>query len=331
MADTLQADTATMNKIGIIGSGLIGKSWAMLFACSGYDVMLYDVISDQLQSALVDIEAQLSALYKEGLQRSSLTLAEVKGHICTTTILEECVTGAIYIQECVPENRDLKRDVWRQIDDVITPDDVVFATSTSAIVPSLLSDHLKKRHRFMVAHPANPPLLNPMVELVPAPWTEPAAVDRARALMEVIGQVPIVLNKEIDGFVQARIQAAIIHVAWQLVSEDYVDVESLETAMSEGLGGWYAFMGPFDVKHINANGFVDSNKKYGAMVEQVQKTFPKPELMQGPAAEKLTRDLEQWTPSNRLADRCRWRDRRMSALLQLKRKLDEEGKREEPK
>nr|KAG5701384.1 hypothetical protein BaRGS_032716 [Batillaria attramentaria] len=152
----------------------------------------------------------------------------------------------------------------------------------------------------MVAHPANPPFLNPMVELVPAPWTQESAIEWARELAEGIGQVPIVLKKEIDGFVSSRIQAAIQNVAWHLITEDYVDVLSLETAMHEGLGGWYAFMGPFEAEHLNRPG--------------------------GPKVAILAHALEQWTQRDRLADRIRWRDRRMSALLQLKRRLDEEEK-----
>nr|KAG5701385.1 hypothetical protein BaRGS_032717 [Batillaria attramentaria] len=217
---TSENESGRKAKIAIVGSGLVGKSFAMLFASSGHDVKLYDVSTEYLQRALRDIEKQLSDLFEAGLQR---------------------------------EDKELKRSVWKEIDDIIESRDVVLASSTSAIVPSLLSDHLKHRERFMVAHPANPPFLNPMVELVPAPWTQESAIEWARVLVAGIGQVPIVLKKEIDGFVQARIQAAIQNVAWYLITEDYVDVLSLETAMHEGLGGWYAFMGPFEAEHLNAD------------------------------------------------------------------------------
>ncbi|KAK7489338.1 hypothetical protein BaRGS_00019446 [Batillaria attramentaria] len=300
---TSETESERKAKIAIVGSGLIGKSFAMLFASSGHDVKLYDVSTEYLRRALCDIEKQLSDLFEAELQRGSLTLTQIISHITMATCLEDC--------ECVPEDKELKRSVWKEIDDIIESRDVVLASSTSTIVPSLLSDHLKHKERFMVAHPANPPFLNPMVELVPAPWTQESAIEWARELAEGIGQVPIVLKKEIDGFVSSRIQAAIQNVAWHLIT---------------GLGGWYAFMGPFEAEHLNRPGGFAHLSKYGSVVERILKTFPVPELMQGPKVAILAHALEQWTQRDRLADRIRWRDRRMSALLQLKRRLDEEEK-----
>ncbi|PVD19038.1 hypothetical protein C0Q70_21597 [Pomacea canaliculata] len=312
-------------------SGLVGRSYAMLFASAGYDVRVYDASKEQLQRAVADMEQQLSALAADGLQRGCLTVQQTMAHVTATDSLEDCVTGARYIQECVPEDKDLKRGVWQKIDDMMESSDVVMASSTSGIVPSLLSDHLRHRHRFLVAHPANPPMLNPMVELVPAPWTDPSAVAEARTLMEQVGQVPIVLKREIEGFVQARIQAAIFHVAWQLIAEDYVDPLDVETAMHEGVGAWYAFMGPFSAEHINANGWLDLCSKYAQVVHRVQQTFSPPQPMQGPAATRLARELERWTPRDRLAERCAWRDRCMAALLRLRQTLDrEEQEAEQP-
>ncbi|KAK7489339.1 hypothetical protein BaRGS_00019447 [Batillaria attramentaria] len=195
---TSENESGRKAKIAIVGSGLVGKSFAMLFASSGHDVKLYDVSTEYLQRALRDIEKQLSDLFEAGLQRGSLTLTQIISHITMATTLEDCVKGASYVQECVPEDKELKRSVWKEIDDIIESRDVVLASSTSAI--------------------ANPPFLNPMVELVPAPWTQESAIEWARVLVAGIGQVPIVLKKEIDGFVQARIQAAIQNVAWYLIT-----------------------------------------------------------------------------------------------------------------
>ncbi|XP_046373997.2 lambda-crystallin-like isoform X1 [Haliotis rufescens] len=311
------------DKIAIIGSGLIGRSWAMLFASGGYLVSLFDTDSRQVKDAMTDIQIQLTMLSERGLGRGTLSADVQFSRITTSTSLLEAVNDAVYIQECVPEKRELKRAVLLDVDAAMTST-AILASSTSAMMPSLLSDHLTNKDRFLVAHPTNPPFYVPVVELVPASWTADHVTTATSEIMAAIGQVPIVFYKEVDGFAVGRIQFAILSVAYDLIKNDVCDVEAIEVAMTEGLGMWYAFFGPFQVEHLNADGFMDLCNKYGEAVYRVQKTFAAPEKMGGPTVEKMFQQLELFCPLDKLQEKRQWRDGRLAALSRLIRDLDRE-------
>eukprot|EP01136_Pigoraptor_vietnamica_P018762 Opistho-1_new@5554 len=202
-------------KVAIVGSGLIGRCWAMLFARAGYNPVLFDIEPKQLDAASESILSQLKGLESGGLlrgQRAEDVFARVK----TTSNLRDAVTGAVYLQECVPEVLDLKRKIFGQLDE-IADDSIVLASSTSCITASSFTENLKHRDQCLVAHPINPPHYIPLVELVPAPWTRPAITQRARDILKSIGQSPVTLKKEVDGFVVNRLQYALLMEAWRLV------------------------------------------------------------------------------------------------------------------
>ncbi|XP_046574553.1 lambda-crystallin homolog [Haliotis rubra] len=323
---TQQSDKPTElkeEKIAIIGSGLIGRSWAMLFASGGYPVSLFDTDSRQVKDAMTNIQQQLTMLSERGLGRGSLSADVQFSRISASTSLLEAVNNAVYIQECVPERRELKRAVLLEVDGAMTST-AILASSTSAMMPSLLSDHLTNKDRFIVAHPTNPPFYVPVVEIVPAPWTADHVTAKTSEIMDAIGQVPVVFYKEVDGFAVGRIQFAILNVAYELIKNDVCDVDAVEVAMTEGLGMWYAFFGPFEVEHLNADGFVDLCSKYGETVYSVQQTFAAPEKMEGLTAERMREQLELFCPLDKLQEKRQWRDERLAALSRLVRDLDRE-------
>lgn len=192
-------------KIGIFGSGLIGGSWAMIFASVGYQVQIYDISAQQIDGALKRIESDLKRLERDNLLRGTLTAEQQIKCISGTTDIRELVQNSIYIQECVPENLDLKRNLYAQLDELMD-DQTILASSTSTFVPSILSDSLKRKSQFIVVHPINPPYYLPVVEIVPAPWTDPEVGKKAKEIMLEIGQKPVLLNREIEGFALNRIQ-----------------------------------------------------------------------------------------------------------------------------
>lgn len=196
-------------KIGIFGSGLIGGSWAMIFASVGYQVQIYDISLEQIDRALKRIGIELRRLECEKLLRGTLTAEQQIKCVSGTTDIAELVKNSIYIQECVPENIDLKRSLYAQLDALID-DQTILASSTSTFLPSILSENLKHKSQMIVVHPTNPPYYVPLVEIVPAPWTDPEIGKKTKEIMLTIGQKPVLFSREIEGFALNRIQYVLI-------------------------------------------------------------------------------------------------------------------------
>lgn len=319
---------ASKGNIGIVGSGFIGRGWAMLFASVGYGVKLYDVESSKIDNALEDIKGQLQKLEDTGYLRGNLTAAQQFSLISKCLSLEECVKDSIHIQECVFEDLDLKKKVFKDLDSVASTG-VVLCSSTSCFPASSFSGDLVHKSQVIVGHPVNPPYYVPLVELVPAPWTDPSVLTRTKNLMIEIGQKPVVLKKEVPGFALNRIQYALIDECWRMVKNGIMSVEDVDTSMCEGLGLRYAFIGPLETCHLNANGMLDYCKKYGEGIHKVSNTFGPTPRMKGEIAEFVNKEICKFSPLETIAERRKWRDARLTALDKMKRILDQDNAAED--
>ncbi|XP_042775000.1 lambda-crystallin homolog isoform X3 [Panthera leo] len=303
-------------------SGLIGRSWAMLFASGGFRVKLYDIEQQQVTNALENIRKEMTFLEQSGSLKGSLGAQDQLSLISGCLNIQEAVEGALHIQECVPENLELKKKIFAQLDQIID-DQVVLSSSTSCLLPSQLFAGLAHVQQCLVAHPVNPPYYVPLVELVPHPETASATVDRTHALMRKIGQSPVRVLKEMDGFVLNRLQYAVISEAWRLVEEGIVSPSDLDLVMSDGLGMRYAFIGPLETMHLNAEGMLSYCDRYSEGMKHVLKTFgPIPEFS-GATVEKVNQAMCLKVPADpeHLAARRRWRDECLQRLAQLKRQM----------
>jgi 3-hydroxyacyl-CoA dehydrogenase len=240
--------TPQTRSIGIVGAGLIGRSWANVFARAGWQVLVWDPSADQRAAAHAQIARSLDDLQAHGLvQESAAATARVR----VTARLEDAVQAADYVQESGPEVLEVKRETFAALD-AIAPAHCVLASSTSAIVASRFTEELAGRARCIVAHPVNPPHLAPVVELCGAPWTSEATRALARKVMQDVGQMPVDVRREIDGFVLNRLQAALLTEAFRLVQDGVVSPRDLDRTVADGLGLRWAFMGPFETIELNA-------------------------------------------------------------------------------
>src|SRR6478672_12086149 len=177
--------------IAVIGAGLIGRAWAMVFARAGWAVRLTDSNAEQLAHARAFIAASLDEQQRYGLvgdARAALARIEHAADI------ESAIEGADWVQENLPEKVEVKRDVFARLDRHARPD-AVLASSTSAIPASRFTENLAGRARCLVAHPVNPPHLVPIVELCGAPWTSPETMARAERVFASVGQVTVVVRR----------------------------------------------------------------------------------------------------------------------------------------
>ncbi len=301
-------------RIAIIGSGLIGRSWAAVFAGGGCEVALYDADAGVADRARALVKEALGELAAHGLVKDANAAA---ARVRAAASLADVLDGASFVQENTPETVEVKREIFGQLDRLAAPD-AILASSTSTIVASRFTKELAGRHRCLVAHPVNPPHLVPLVELVAAPWTAPATVGKAKAIYAAVGQVPIVVKREIEGFILNRLQAVLLSEAFRLVEEDYVTPQDLDSTLKDGLGLRWSFMGPFETIELNAPGGIpDYCRRYGPSLARLSDA--KPEIYRTPNVELI---LMQWgdepTPDE-IAARMRWRDRRLAALKAHKR------------
>jgi len=300
-----------MAKIAVVGAGLIGRAWAMVFARAGWDVALYDAVAGVAEAGLGSVGEGLRALAEHGLADDP---AGATARVRVAPDLAAALDGASFVQENVPETVAAKRATFAELDRQAAPD-AILASSTSAIVASLFTEQLAGRHRCLVAHPVNPPHLVPLVELIGSPWTAPETIACAQAVYLAIGQVPIVVEREIEGFVLNRLQGALLAEAFRLVGDGVVSPQDLDKTVRDGLGLRWSFMGPFETIELNApGGIADYCARYTGFYRRLQDAPAGPEVY---GDDNVARILAAWgdaPSSEQLAARTRWRDRRLAAL-----------------
>jgi len=309
--------TGGRGKIAIVGAGLIGRAWAIVFARGGHPVSLYDADRTALLRSIAALETALADLEAAGLLDEAP--ASVRARVAPAFALADAAANATYVQENIAENLVAKQALFAELDRLV-PADAILASSTSTIPASQWSDGLAGRARCLVAHPVNPPHLVPLVELSPAPWTSPDVVARARALHEAVGQVPIVITKEVQGFILNRLQGALLAEAFRLYADGYASTEDIDKTVRDGLGLRWSFMGPFETIDLNAPGGVAVYcERYGDLYYEMAKT-------QTPRQwdDRLVRSIESERRAlldvSELETRAAWRDRRLMQLIAHKRK-----------
>ena len=300
-------------QVAIVGSGLIGRAWAVAFARGGHQVALYDAQEGTAAAALERMGPMLQDLAAAGLlegQAPEAVLARVR----LAADLPDAVAAADYVQESSPEVLETKIAVTAEIAAAAGPQTVI-ASSTSGFVPSAFSEGAPGRERCLVAHPINPPYLLPAVEVVPAPWTDPAMVEKACAVLEAVGQATVVMTREIDGFILNRLQAALMHEAFRLVDQGYVSARDLDRALVGGLAPRWSIIGPFETADLNApQGIRQYVERYEPLLQRLAATQKETCDMKAVLDKGLEAERRAALPQEAIAERQAWRDRHLMAL-----------------
>lgn len=302
----------TQDTIAVIGAGLIGRSWAIVFARAGFRVMLWDQFPTQTTQAMAFIAERLPELHAAGLLAEDPAVVMPRIHPMQS--MWETVRDAVYIQENGPERTEVKTHVFSELERAAKPEAVI-ASSSSGIPASAFTQHLKTRSRCLIAHPVNPPYLVPLVEICPAPWTDAAAVETTRTIMHRAGQVPATVKKEVDGFALNRLQGALLAEAFRLLADDVISPSDLDALVKHGLGLRWSFMGPLETIDLNApGGLADYCNRYGPLYAKMQDQM-KPLEWSEELVGRLHAARRADLPANMQTVRQEWRDRRLMALI----------------
>jgi 3-hydroxybutyryl-CoA dehydrogenase len=232
--------------IGVVGTGLMGSGIAAVFAAAGRTVFLFDQDPKRLEEATQKIGEICEEMRDAGL--TSLSQTEIFSHIKPVSKLAE-LRAAEFIIEAVPEVLEIKHALYRELEAVVGRESIL-ASNTSGFMPSKLSEALVGPDRFVVAHFWNPPHAIPLVEVVPSARTSPAAVERTMDLLRATRAEPVLVEKEIPGFIGNRLQYAVLREALAIVRSGGASPEAVDTVMKASLGRRYATVGPLETADL---------------------------------------------------------------------------------
>lgn len=309
------------SRIAIVGCGFIGRAWAISFARAQADVKLWDPTEGAADKTIEYISGVLEDLKSNGLLAGQST-ADILSKISEARTLPEALEGAVYVQENSPEILATKKELFARLDTLAAPD-TILASSTSALLPSLFTEGLAGANRCLVVHPINPPYLIPAAEVVPSPWTRPDVVEKARDILVAAGHAPLVMKKELEGFIMNRLQGALLEEAFRLVAGGYATVDDIDIGIRDGLALRWSFMGPFETMDLNAPGGV---RDYATRYEPIYKMmFPQMQWRvdwQGDTMTAVEGQRRKSLTQQQLGSRQVWRDRRLMALAAHKKEAD---------
>jgi len=265
-----------VRRVTNVGGGPIGGGWSAHFLACGYDVTTY--LHDAAEEAPLRqlVETAWVSLEALGLAEG----ASMDNLRCTTDLAEACAE-AEFVQESVPENLALKQAVYEKLGDLV-PQDVVIASSTSGLSMTDIQARCATPERTVVAHPFNPPYLLPLVEMIGGAKTSPDTVAWAAAFYRLSGKVPLVMNKEIPGFIATRLQEALWREALHMVANGEATVEQIDLAIVNGPGPRWAVLGPCMAFHVASGegGMAHNLDHFGPALKLPWTRLEAPELTQ---------------------------------------------------
>lgn len=233
--------------IGVVGAGLMGTGIAAVFAAAGSDVLLYDVAPQRVAAALTEVR-RIAAELEEADLLSAADAAALPSRVRGATDLGD-LAGLSFVLEVVPERAEIKRAVYADLEQILAPGAII-GSNTSGLMPSLLAEGMRHPERFLVAHFWNPPHAIPLVEVVPGRATAQDVLDRTVRLLEAIGQDPVVIHREIAGFIGNRLQYALLREALAIVRSGAANAAEVDAVVRASLGRRLGMTGPIETADL---------------------------------------------------------------------------------
>ena len=303
-------------RVGVIGCGTIGCGWATFFAMKGLETRLFDQQPASLEKAYEKVKQNLQTLIGLGELNQEQADKAIE-NIYIGKSMEDALEGVTFVQESIYEDYDAKKALFKQLDQILD-ENVIIATSSSGLLMTEIQTAVERfPERCLIGHPINPVFLVPLVEIVPGKQTKPEYMVTTRAFYESIGKVPVTLKKEVPGYLENRLTAALYREAIDLAINDVASVEDIDKTIWAGPGLRYELMGPLLIYHLGGGEggtryFIDHLGTALTQWWEDMNTWTK--IPEG-AADILEKGVEEAMKDKSIADMCAWRDKKLVELI----------------
>jgi 3-hydroxypropionate dehydrogenase (NADP+) len=308
-----------IHKIACVGAGLIGQGWATLFSSQGFEVILQDVSESVLEESIRGIRSTLMFLEANDLlkQESPNTVLE---RIKTCTSIGDAVRHADYVQESVPDRYEIKKQVFKEMDGA-APDHAILASSSSGLLMTEIQKATKKPQRCVLVHPILPVYLIPVVEIVGGDQTSRETVMAAYHLMKELRRTPVLLKREVPGYIVNRLQAALLREAISLVANGIASAEDVDRAFCMGPGLRDPLVGPFLRIHLAGKGVEGFIENYSQSYRFRWETMETWTSIPPSAAKEIVKEVKEMevVRTKTLKEITNWRDEMLIRLLKVMR------------
>lgn len=307
-----------IRRIGIIGCGTIGLGWATFFSLKGLKINLYDEQADIMDNATGRIKINLEFLVSIG-EINGLQYENALKNISIYKDLEQCIDAVDFIQESIYENYNAKKKLYNNLDQILEKEIIIASSSSGLLMTEIQKAVRNYPDRCVIGHPINPVYLIPLVEVVPGKETSNQTVQFAKEFYEDNDKVPVVLKKEVPGYLENRLTAALWREAIDLVVNDVASVEDVDKAIWAGPGLRYALLGPHLIYHLGGG---EGGIKY--FIDHLEEAFKQwwddmncwKELPKN-ASEKLHEGIVESMKGKSIKEISTWRDKKLVELLKV--------------
>jgi len=303
-------EPSDVKRVASLGAGPIGGGWTAHFLARGYDVTAYIHDPSERDALMAVVETGWVSLTELGLAPGASM-----DRLRVTSDLNEAVKGVDFIQESVPERLDVKQALYRRLGEIV-PEDVVIASSTSGLTMTEIASDCATPERCVIGHPFNPPYLLPLVEIVGGKQTDKRAVDWAAAFYEAAGKAPLVMKKEVPGFVATRLQEALWREALHMVSNGEATPEDIDIALKNGPAPRMAVQGQCMAFHVacGEGGMATNLDQFGPALKWPWTRLEAPELT-GELRNRMVEGCNAMAGGRNFTDMAAERDRKIVAVL----------------